>query len=104
MDTAAYGSNTSRAYPSDQRPSNPSCFGSLEHVTGSVASVRNRIQEIVARMAGAYPEPANTGGGKGEIRSAPNGLLEQAQANVSSISDNMEVINAALDRLEKSLP
>lgn len=81
-------------------PVNPSCFGTIEHTASDAARVANRVSGLVDRLAGVAPE----GDASNQLKGGPNGLLAEATDYALGIQANLARINAALDRLEKSLP
>lgn len=82
---------------------NPSCFGTLDAAASDVAALRGRVCGLVDRLAGTYPEPAQTAE-RGEIKGVPNGTLTQAMEDARNIREWVSTMNSALDRLEAALP
>lgn len=80
-------------------PPNPSCFGSIDHAAERVDALANRVERLVERLAGSYPEPDGTC-----TVDKPNGLFDAAEEKAQQISLNVSRALAALDRLDKRLP
>lgn len=81
-------------------PVNPSAFGCVENCADQVRAAAHRVEQIVERLCGSYPEP----GQGAEIKAGPNGLLAEVEEHAGSISENVGRIHSALDRLQKRLP
>jgi len=81
------------------KPPNPSCFGSIDHAAERVDALANRVERLVERLAGSYPEPDGPCAPE-----KPNGLLDAAEDRAQQISLNVSRALAALDRLDKRLP
>lgn len=81
------------------RAVNPSCFGTVEGATAECSQTSARVVRMIDRLIGAAPEATS-----GQNASDPSGLFDVASRHALSIRDDMQRINAALDRLESQLP
>lgn len=91
-----------RAIPSADAPRaiNPSCFGTIDAVAGTVGLLRERLESVVHRMCGnlppTEPQPAE--------KLAGDGLFEAATERASDIRRSAERMLSVIDHLERHLP
>lgn len=79
---------------------NPSCFGTLESAVLKANIAAGRVEQIIARLCGnePTPEPHNP-----DVRLGQT-LFEAVEDHAMQVYAATSRVNAALDRLEKSLP
>ena len=85
--------------PAQPRGVNPSCFGTLEAAQEHAYAARARIERLADRLVGCVPEC-----GDATASSGANGMFDAATQQALNISENMQRINNALDRIESQLP
>lgn len=80
---------------------NPSCFGNVEDVSAHSSLVAQNVERLVERLCGVEPNGAET---SRDPMPPTNGLFDEADRQARYIRFNLARIEAAMNRLEKSLP